>query len=402
MLSKFRGAELDGVKYEPLVNVPVQEELEKNPNAHKIYMSIPILKERVASKVAAKKDVGESRDVFEDFVNTEDGTGLVHVAPGHGSTDNEIGRHYNLPSPSPLDDECKYTSDAGIYEGAFVKEADGEIIKLLIKENKMIYHSTKEHSYPVCWRCKTPLIFRMSNQWFLKVDKIRDKMLKENEKINWLPEYARERFRTWTGNAIDWNISRQRYWDIPIPLWKCECGEIKVIESFVELKKNAVEKVEKDFDLHNASKIHLRCKCGRKMNRIGDIFDVWFDSGIAPWASMHYPFENKKLFESNFPVNRINESQDQVRGWFYYLMVCGVSMFNKAPFEEVSMPGWVVDEKGEKMSKSLGNVIFAEDGLNEFGADALRLYYMWDVSSYELEKFSVDTVKKETAGILHI
>ena len=402
VLSKFRGAELDGVKYESIIKVPVQDELDKNPNAHKIYMSIPILKERVASKVAAKKDVGESRDVFEDFVSTDEGTGLVHVAPGHGSTDNEVGKYYNLPSPSPLDNECKYTSEAGIFEGAFVKEADEEIIELLVKENKMIYHSTQEHKYPVCWRCKSPLIFRMSNQWFLNIDKVREKMLNENVKVNWLPNYAKERFETWVNNAVDWCISRQRYWDIPIPLWKCECGNIKVIESFEDLKKNAVEKVEKDFDLHNASRIHLKCKCGKKMERINDIFDVWFDSGIAPWASLGYPFNNKKLFESNFPVNRINESQDQIRGWFYSLMVCGVSTFDKSPYEEVSMPGWVLDGKGEKFSKSSGNAIEAEGGIKEFGADALRLYYMWDVAPYELEKFSVDTVKKEIRGILNI
>ncbi|MBU2639749.1 MAG: isoleucine--tRNA ligase [Nanoarchaeota archaeon] len=402
ILKKFRGAELDGMEYEPLLDVPIQRELEKNPNALKVYMSIPILKERVASKVAAKKDVGESRDVFEDFVNTEDGTGLVHVAPGHGSTDNEVGRKYNLPSPSPLDNKCKYTEDSGEYEGVFVKDADNDIIELLIKEDKMVHHSTKEHSYPVCWRCKTPLIFRMSNQWFLRIDEVRNQMLKENEKVRWLPNYADERFKSWVSNAIDWNISRQRYWDIPIPLWKCECGNLKVVGSFEELKNNAVEKVTKEFDLHNASKIKLKCKCGKKMKRVDDIFDVWFDSGIAPWASLGYPFKNKELFEKNFPVNRINESQDQIRGWFYYLMVCGVANFDKAPYEEVSMPGWVLDEKGEKMSKSLGNVIQAEDGLKEFGADALRLYYMWDVSPYELEKFSVNVVKKEIASILNI
>ena len=403
VLRKFKGLELKGLEYEPIISVPTQKELEKNPNAHKIYMSIPILKERVASKVAVKKNVGASRDVFEDFVNAKDGTGLVHVAPGHGSTDNEVGRHYNLPSPSPLDNECKYTSDAGEFEGVFVKDADDDIINLLIKEDKMVYHSRKEHSYPVCWRCKTPLIFRMSNQWFLKIDKIRDRILEDNEKIRWLPEYARERFRTWVSNAIDWNISRQRYWDIPIPLWKCECGEIKVIGSFEELKENSAQKIEENFDLHNASKIQLKCKkCGKKMNRIDDIFDVWFDSGIAPWASLGYPFNNKKIFEEHFPVNRVNESQDQIRGWFYYLMVCGQATFGKAPYEVISMPGWVVDEKGEKMSKSLGNVILAEDALKEYGADAIRLYYMWDVDPYELEKFSVDTVKKEIHTILNI
>tara|TARA_Y100000034_G_C6878769_1_gene402322 strand:- start:404 stop:1987 length:1584 start_codon:yes stop_codon:yes gene_type:complete len=227
-------------------------------------------------------------------------------------------------------------------------------------------------------------------------------MLEENKGVRWLPSYANERFISWVENAIDWNISRQRYWDIPIPLWKCECGEVKVIESFKELKENSTEKLKEEFDLHNASEVHLKCKCGKKMGRVKDIFDVWFDSGIAPWASLHYPFENEELFKDNFPVSRVNESQDQIRGWFYSMMVCGVSVFNKSPYEEVSMPGWVVDSKGEKMSKSLGNVILAEDGLKEFGGDALRLYYMWDIAPYELEKFSTHVLKKEVTSILNI
>jgi len=215
-----------------------------------------------------------------------------------------------------------------------------------------------------------------------------------------MPDFARERFENWVMNAEDWNISRQRYWGIPIPLWKCECGEVKVVGSFEELRKGS--SVGEDFDLHNASEVKLECKCGKLMERIDDIFDVWFDSGIAPWASLGYPFANKEEFDTHFPVSRVNESQDQIRGWFYSLMFCGAATFDKPPYEAVSMPGWVVDAKGNKMSKSLGNVTLAKDGIEELGADNLRFYYMWDVAPYELQKFNSESVKKEVFKVLNV
>ena len=402
VLEEFKGKKLDGLEYEGIIDVPAQKELNKNEKAHRVYMSIPILKERVAAKMALKKGV-KGGDVFEDFVNVSDGTGLVHVACGHGKTDNEFGQKYNLPEVSPLDDECKYTDEAGMFKGVFVKKADDDIIATLQKTGNLLHSGKISHKYPVCWRCKAPLIFRMSNQWFLKVDKIKDKMLKFNNEVNWYPEFARERFANWVANADDWNFSRQRYWGIPIPIWKCECGEINTMGSMEELKKNATEKVKDDFDLHNASKIKVKCKeCKKPVSRINEIFDVWFDSGVAPWASLGYPFENKKLFESHYPVSRINESQDQIRGWFYSLMFCGVSAHGKQPYETVSMPGWVLDQKGEKMSKSLGNVVTAKDCLASYGADATRLYYMIDTAPYETQKFNINTIKKEIWSILNI
>lgn len=402
VLEEFKGKKLEGVEYESIIDVPCQKELEKNNKAHRIYMSIPILKERVAAKMALKKGI-KGGDVFEDFVNVSEGTGLVHIAAGHGKTDNEIGQKYGLPEVSPLDDECKYTDDAGRFAGVFVKKADDDIIEVL-KTNGSLVHSGKiTHKYPVCWRCKSPLIFRMSNQWFFKVDKIKSKMLKFNEDVEWYPEFARERFASWVANADDWNFSRQRYWGTPIPIWKCDCGEINVIGSLDDLKKSAVGKVDNKFDLHNASKIKVKCKeCKKPVERIKEIFDVWFDSGVAPWASLGYPFENKKLFESHYPVSRINESQDQIRGWFYSLMFCGVACHNKQPYEAVSMPGWVLDEKGEKMSKSLGNVVTAKDCLESYGADATRLYYMVDTAPYETEKFNINTIKKDIWSTLNI
>ncbi|MDP4012631.1 MAG: isoleucine--tRNA ligase [Candidatus Nanoarchaeia archaeon] len=402
ILEEFKGKKLDGLEYESVIDVPTQKELEKNSKAHRVYMSIPILKERVASKMAIKKGT-KGGDVFEDFVNVADGTGLVHIAPGHGKTDNEVGNHYNLPSPSPLDDECKYTDDAGEFKGVFVKKADDDIIETLDRTGNLLHHEKISHSYPVCWRCKAPLIFRLSNQWFFKVDMIKDKMLKYNEEVNWYPEFARERFANWVANADDWNFSRQRYWGIPIPLWKCECGQLNVMGSLKDLQKHATKEVKDNFDLHNASKVQVKCsECKKPADRINEIFDVWFDSGIAPWASLGYPFENKKLFDEHYPVSRINESQDQIRGWFYSLMFTGVAVQNKQPYETVSMPGWVLDSKGEKMSKSLGNVVTAKACLETYGADSTRLYYMMDTAPYETQKFNVDTIKKEVWSVLNI
>jgi len=396
ILEEFKGKELEGLEYESLLEVPQQRDVEKSKGSHKVYMSIPILKERIASKVAAKKDVGESRDVYEDFVNVKEGTGLVHVAGGHGKTDNELSQKYNLICVSPVDDVGKFTELAGKYSAMFVKNADERIINDL-KENKKLVYSTKiEHKYPICWRCKNPLIFRMSDQWFFRTDMVRDKMLSENKKVKWFPDYARERFIEWVANAEDWNFSRQRYWGIPIPIWKCSsCGEKTIIGGFEELKKKTSFKLSTDFDLHNVNDIKLKCECGNSMERINDIFDVWYDSGVAPWASFGFPFKNKQIFEKNFPISRINESQDQIRGWFYSLMYCGIGAFNKKAYDEVSMPGWVLDDKGNKMSKSLGNIVFAKDALIELGADALRFYYLWDIAPYETQKFNAHLVKKE-------
>ncbi len=396
ILEEFKGKKLEGLEYESILDVPQQKEVEQSKGAHKIYMSIPILKERIASKVAAKKNVGESRDIYEDFVDVKEGTGLVHVAGGHGKTDNELSQKYNLICVSPVDDVGKFTELAGKYAAVFVKSADEQIINDLRESKKLVYSTKIEHKYPICWRCKNPLIFRMSNQWFFRTDLVRDKMLNENKKVKWFPDYAGERFIEWVANAEDWNFSRQRYWGIPIPIWRCSsCNEEIAIAGFDELSKKASSKLHVNFDLHNVNDIKLKCKCGSLMERINDIFDVWYDSGVAPWASLGFPHKNKQLFEKNFPVSRINESQDQIRGWFYSLMYCGIGAFNKKAYDGVSMPGWVLDDKGNKMSKSLGNVVFAKDALTELGADALRFYYLWDIAPYETQKFNAPLLKKE-------
>ncbi len=395
-----KGEKLNGIRYEPVIDVPLQKELHKNPNVHKVYMSIPIMKARAASKIAVKKKT-EAKDHFEHFVAVDEGTGLVHCAPGHGKTDNEVGQHYGLPEASPLDDECRYTDDAGKFKGMFVKDADSEIVEELKRTGNLLHHSHITHKYPLCWRCKAPLIFRMSNQWFFRIGDIKDIML--NAKVGWYPKFAEERFHSWVLDAEDWNVSRQRYYGIPIPIWVCgSCSEKYVIGSLKELKERAVENVSENFDLHNANNIRLRCRCKGIMTRISDITDVWFDSGIAPWASLGYPFRNRRLFTEHFPVDRVNESQDQIRGWFYSLMFCGAAAFGKAPYKTVSMPGWVVDEKGEKMSKSVGNVIYAKEALEEVGADILRFYMCWDVAPYALQRFNKETAKKEVGKIMNI
>ncbi|MEK7105814.1 MAG: class I tRNA ligase family protein, partial [Patescibacteria group bacterium] len=267
-------------------------------------------------------------------------------------------------------------------------------------EGKLLFKHTITHSYPLCWRCKSPLIFRLSRQMFMKVDSVKKITKKENKKVNWMPEFARERFDNWIDNAEDWNISRQRYWGIPIPLWECECGNKIVVENKKELEKLSGQKVA---DIHAVGNVKIKCsKCGKMMEKFRGILDVWFDSGVAPWASMGYPWKNKELFEEHFPVDRINEAQDQIRGWFYSLMFCSVAVFGKAPYKAVSMTGWVVDKKGEKMSKSVGNVVSGEDAVKELGADILRFYFCWDIAPYEIQKFSLDSAKREVGGMFNI
>lgn len=391
---EFKGKELEGIKYEPVINVPLQEELNKIDNCHKVVLSVPLMKKRVASKTKIKTSA-EGEDEFGHIVDVESGTGLVHIAPGHGDVDNQLGKYYNLPEVSPVDERGCLTKEAGKFFGMFVKHADKHIIEELKKKGTLLYSTKIVHSYPLCWRCKTPLIYRMSKQWFLNTEKIRNKMIKENERIKWLPEFARERMTNLLSSAPDWAITRQRYWGIPTPVWVCEkCGRKKVIGSLEELKEHATEEVCNDLHKNSVDKIHLKCECGSTMTRIPDIMDVWFDSGIAPWASFGYPFRNKELFEKLWPVDLIDESQDQIRGWFYSLLFCSVGVFDRSSYETVCLNGWTLDEKGSKMSKSLGNVIMADEAYRELGADLLRLYYCYDTPPWETQKFSIKNAKE--------
>ncbi|MCD6371532.1 MAG: isoleucine--tRNA ligase [Candidatus Aenigmarchaeota archaeon] len=397
ILEIVKGKELEGLEYEPVLKVPLQKKLAKEERGHRIILSIPVLKSKAYSKAVAKGGEKGEEEV-EEFVNAEEGSGAVHTAPGHGPEDYYVGVYYKLPMVSPVDESGKFTEESGKFKGLFVKDAEELILEELRKSNYLLYEGYIVHSYPLCWRCKTPLIFRLSKQWFLSIEPIKKKMLEENEKVKWLPGLGRERFENWLKQAIDWCISRQRYWGIPIPIWKCEnCGKIEVIGSVKELREKALGELAENIDLHKhvVDKIVIKCEeCGGKMKRIPDILDVWFDSGVAPWASLGYPFKNKELFEKLWPVDMICEAQDQIRGWFYSLMFCGVGTFGESPYKAVSMMGWVVNKKGEKMSKSKGNVIWAEEAIEKYGADVLRLYYCWGKPPWEIQFFSELTIKE--------
>lgn len=394
---KFFGKELEGIRYLPVLDVPAQQKLKQQKNAHRIILSIPVLRSK-SYKHGIIEKAKLMKENFFDFVIAEEGTGCVHSAPGHGPEDHYVGEHYKLPTVSPIDDEGKFTEDAGEFRGMFVKDADKNILEILEKNGLLLYSTWISHAYPLCWRCKSPLIYRLSKQWFFTVDTIKRKLMKENERVKWLPKFGKERFHKWLEDAVDWCISRQRYWGIPLPVWLCEkCGKKEVIGSVKELKEKSNKKLPRELDLHKhvIDKIELTCKnCKSTMRRVSDIMDVWFDSGVSPWASLGYPFQNKDLFEKLWPCDAISESQDQIRGWFYSLMFCGVSAFDRTPYKSVGLMGWVLDEKGEKMSKSLGNVIWGNEALEKLGADILRLYYCWEVAPWELQNFSFKTAEE--------
>lgn len=394
IVEKILGKELEGIKYKPLFDVPVQKNLENNSNARRIILSIPVLtKKSYKHRLVEGKETKEG--AAKEFVTMEEGSGAVHTAPGHGPEDHLMGLNYNLPIVSPLDEQGRYTEDAGEFKGIFVKDADKMIAEKLGKKNLLLHFGWVVHSYPLCWRCKSSLVFRVSKQWFFKVDKIKGKMIKENQKVRWFPDFGKERFHNWLEDAVDWCISQQRYWGIPLPVWICDkCGDYDVIGSLEELQKRSINRLPKDIDLHKhvVDKIGIKCRnCKSVMNRVPDTMNVWFDSGIAPWASLGYPYQNKELFEKLWPVDLIDESQDQIRGWFYSLMFCGMAAFNSSPYKAVALNGWVTDEKGEKMSKSLGNVVWATDALEKLGSDILRLYYCWEVPPWEVQNFSFKT-----------
>lgn len=331
-----------------------------------------------------------------DHVELGEGTGFVHTAPGHGPDDFEIGQEYNLPIFCPVDESGNFTEDAGIYAGGFVKDLNNDIIENLINKGLMYNNETIEHRYGVCWRCKTPIIYIATKQWFLKVTDIKQQMLNQLDTTEWVPSWAGEgRFRDWVDNAKDWTISRQRYWGIPIPIWECpECGEIKVIGSVDELKENSLNDITADdFELVHrpyVDNIAIKCdKCSNSMKRIPDVLDVWIDSGVAGWASLYYPNEDND-FNNWFPYDFICEGHDQTRGWFYSQLGTGVISLDKIPYKKVLMHGFVLDEEGKKMSKSLGNVVSPEEVIEKYGADILRFYLLWANKPWEDLKFVWD------------
>ncbi|MCX8197853.1 MAG: isoleucine--tRNA ligase [Candidatus Micrarchaeota archaeon] len=319
------------------------------------------------------KDCERKVVLSDEFVSLEDGTGLVHCAPGHGPEDFVIGKRFGIEIYSPIDSAGKFTSDSGAYHGLHAREASAKVIEDLKAAGALVHESKVTHRYPHCWRCKTPLIFIATNQWFIAITKLKDQMLSQIENCEWHPPFAKTRFREFVASAPDWCISRQRYWGIPLPIWKCgSCGHIKVVGSASQLPK--IRELHRPF----IDEVKFKCKkCGSTAHRVPDILDVWFDSGNAVWASLSEE-ERKRLQKTDFIV----EGKDQTRGWFYSLLGSGVVLNGEIPYKRLLMHGFFVDEKGEKMSKSLGNFVPLEQIVDKYGADAFRLWSLsntvWD------------------------
>lgn len=314
----------------------------------------------------------------DTYVTLTDGTGVVHIAPAFGEDDANVGRAYDLPFVQLVDAKGEMTAETD-YEGVFCKKADRMILEDLEKKG-LLYDAPKfEHSYPHCWRCDTPLIYYARESWFIKMTAVKEDLIRNNNTINWIPEsIGKGRFGDWLENIQDWGISRNRYWGTPLNVWECECGHMHAIGSREELARLSGNEAAKTVELHRPyiDEITIPCeKCGKQMVRVPEVIDCWFDSGAMPFAQHHYPFENKELFEAQFPAQFISEAVDQTRGWFYSLLAESTLLFNKAPYENVIVLGHVQDENGQKMSKSKGNAVDPFDALETYGADAIRWYF---------------------------
>ena len=332
----------------------------------------------------------------DDYVTMEDGTGIVHIAPAFGQDDANVGKKYNLPYVNPVGEDGKYT--CGPWKGMFVFDADLEVIKYL-KANDKLYKKQKiVHNYPHCWRCKSPLIYYSKPSFYLEVTKIKDKIIEENNKVNWHPAFVGEkRFGNWLENMNDWAISRSRYWGTPLPLWRCSCGYDEMIGSRKELVEKSIEKIDESIELHRpfVDDVHIKCpKCGNTMSRVKDVIDCWFDSGSMPFAQYHYPFENKELFESQFPADFIAEGIDQTRGWFYSLLVISTFVKGISPYKNVLVNELLLDKNGQKMHKSRGNAIEPFSIMKKYGADTVRWYLPYVSPVWTPLKFDEEGLKE--------
>ena len=331
-----------------------------------------------AGEAAAKQKKKAHFVTCDNYVTMSDGTGIVHIAPAFGEDDSRIGRNYELPFVQFVDGQGNLTKETP-YAGVFVKKADPMVLTDLDKEGKLFDAPKFEHDYPHCWRCDTPLIYYARESWFIKMTAVKDDLIRNNNTINWIPEsIGKGRFGDWLENVQDWGISRNRYWGTPLNIWQCECGHMHSIGSRQELFEMSGDERAKTVELHRPyiDEITLKCpECGGEMHRVPEVIDCWFDSGSMPFAQHHYPFENKELFEQQFPANFISEAVDQTRGWFYSLLAESTLLFNKAPYKNVIVLGHVQDENGQKMSKSKGNAVDPFDALNKYGADAIRWYF---------------------------
>lgn len=364
ILEKYKGKDLEGVEYEQLI----------------------------PSLSVSKKAFYVTCD---SYVTMEDGTGVVHLAPAFGEDDSKVGKRYDLPYLNPVGEDGCYKE--GLWKGMNVFDADLEVIKYLKKEDKLFKKQKIKHNYPHCWRCSTPLIYYSKPSFYLEVTKLKDKIVEANKKVNWYPSYVGEkRFGNWLLNLNDWAISRNRYWGTPLPLWRCECEHVEMIGSREELKEKAIEEISDDIDLHRpyVDDVHIKCKCGRTMTRVSDVIDCWFDSGSMPFAQYHYPFENKELWETQFPADFIAEGVDQTRGWFYTLLVISVFLTGKSPYKNVLVNDLLLDAEGKKMSKSRGNIVEPFTTMEKYGADTVRFYLAFSSPVWTPLKFDINGLKE--------
>jgi isoleucyl-tRNA synthetase len=379
VIKKFKGKDLIGIKYEPLFNYLKEEKVDNIKNAYQVLPG--------------------------EFVSSVDGTGIVHINPMYGEDDFNLGKEYNLPFFHTVDTDGKFKKEVSDFQGEFVKDVDHRIIETLKEREAVLKEELIVHEYPFCWRCDTPLLYYAIESWYILVTKIKDKLLKNNEKINWVPSHLKEgRFGKWLEGARDWDVARKRFWGAPIPIWECECGERTCVESIEELKKLSVKEYDlKDVHLPYIDEVKLKCpKCGKEMKRTTEVFDCWFESGSMPYAQWHYPFENKELVEKTYPADFIAEGLDQTRGWFYTLHILAAALTiddiglgkDNPAFRNVVVNGLVLDDKGRKLSKKLKNYPDMGDVFDRYGADSLRYFLLSSTNIGEEYRFSEDRVKE--------
>ena len=341
--------------------------------------------------------------IHGDYVNLEDGTGIVHIAPAYGEDDSLVSKQNGIAFVNLVDKSGKFVPEVEPWAGRFVRDCNEDICKWLAEENKLFSKEKHLHSYPHCWRCDTPLLYYPKESWFVKMSSLRDELVANNNKVHWYPDTIRTgRFGKFLENVIDWGISRDRYWGTPLPVWKCECGHTECIGSIEELKEKSVDCPE-EIELHKPyiDNVHLKCPdCGKEMTRFKEVIDCWFDSGSMPYAQLHYPFENKDLFEKQFPAGFISEAIDQTRGWFYTLTALGTALFGKTPFENCIVLGHVLDGKGQKMSKSKKNGVDPMLLLNTVGADATRWHFYTCSAPWLPTRLSLENVQETQRGFL--
>ncbi len=347
-----------------------------------------------AKEVADKQHKKGFFITCDNYVTMTDGTGIVHIAPAFGEDDANVGRNYDLPFVQFVDGKGDLTEETP-FAGMFVKDADPKVLVDLDSKGLLFDAPKFEHDYPFCWRCDTPLIYYARDTWFIKMTAVRDDLVANNNKVNWIPEsIGKGRFGDWLKNVQDWGLSRNRYWGTPLNIWECECGRRHAIGSIAELKEMS-DNCPDDIELHRPyiDAVTIKCPdCGKEMHRVPEVIDCWFDSGSMPFAQWHYPFENEDIFKENFPADFISEAVDQTRGWFYSLMAISTLIFNEAPYKNVIVLGHVQDKDGQKMSKSKGNAVDPMEALNKYGADAIRWYFYTNSAPWLPNRFHEDAV----------